>query len=105
MNLTLVLTHQCNLACGYCYAGAKDQRRMDWDTAKAAIDAALATGEKKLDLSFFGGEPLLEWDMLVKATEYAEARAPEAGVRLRTLITTNGTHLTEARLAWLIGKR
>lgn len=105
MNLTLVLTHQCNLACGYCYAGAKDTRRMDRETARAAIDAALATGETKLDLSFFGGEPLLEWDLLVEATRYAEERAAAAGVRLRTLVTTNGTHLTASRLAWLIEHR
>ncbi len=105
MNLTLVLTHQCNLACHYCYAGEKANRRMSWETAKASLDGALADPDPKLDLAFFGGEPLLEWDLLVRATEYAEAGAAARGKRLRLLVTTNGTRMSEERLAWLLEHR
>lgn len=38
MNLTLVLTHDCNLRCRYCYAGKKFGRAMSWDVAKRALD-------------------------------------------------------------------
>lgn len=102
MNLTLVLTHQCNLACHYCYAGEKFSKSMTWDTARASMDLALEGPSTRIDLSFFGGEPLLEWDMLVRCTEYMHAGCEARGKRLRLLVTTNGTRLTDERLAWLI---
>jgi uncharacterized protein len=102
MNLTLVLTHQCNLACHYCYAGEKMNRKMTWETARKAIDHAIAAPGSLLDLAYFGGEPLLEWELLQRTFRYARDEAARVGKRLRPLVTTNGTKLTRARLAWLI---
>ncbi len=76
MDLTLCLTHDCNLACTYCYAGHERAAAMDRDTAAAALQ--LAFGEVragKLQLSFFGGEPLLEWELLTWAGRVAEGRS------------------------------
>ena len=38
MHVTLVLTHECNLACSYCYTGEKFRREMDWETAMRSLD-------------------------------------------------------------------
>lgn len=104
MNLTLVLTHQCNLACPYCYAGEKENRRMSWETARAGLDMAFDGPARGVDLAFFGGEPLLEFPLLQRATAYARERSRETGKRLRPLVTTNGTCLTEERLDWLLAE-
>ena len=104
MDLTLGLTHDCNLRCAYCYAGAKSKRRMDWRTAKTSIDFAiehtLATPPwrskvREMQLGFFGGEPTLEWELLQKAVEYTEDAASAAGIPLTKTLTTNGVN-------WLI---
>jgi uncharacterized protein len=77
MDITLALTHDCNLACGYCYAGAKSRRSMSWDVASRALALAFSHAAKELQLGFFGGEPLLEWDLLCRAAEHAESLARE----------------------------
>ena len=102
MDLTLALTHRCNLACTYCYAGPSMRRSMPWEVADRAISLALSYRPAELRLGFFGGEPLLEWDLLVRATETAEQKAAAAGVRLVPLITTNATLLTRERLGWMV---
>jgi uncharacterized protein len=103
MQLTLNLTHACNLACTYCYAGAPRAQHMSRGTVVRALDLGLgecrAGGE--LQLSFFGGEPLLRWDTLRWATDLAAGRCREAGVTLRPTITTNGSLLSLDRVTWL----
>ena len=87
MDFTLCLTHACNLRCAYCYAGAKDDWRMSWQVAQRAVDfglehtlsrARLLDRPPTAQLGFFGGEPLLEWEMLQRATDYATAEAHKA---------------------------
>ncbi|MBK6533577.1 MAG: 4Fe-4S cluster-binding domain-containing protein [Deltaproteobacteria bacterium] len=63
--MTLVLTHECNLACSYCYTGEKFRREMDWETASARSTCSSTPRravpprvEAPIDLGFFGGEPL-----------------------------------------------
>lgn len=101
---TLCLTHACTLRCCYCYAGRKYNHAMSKETAQRAIDIclneAIAQG-RGLDLSFFGGEPLLEWELLQWCYEYLEARKEQLIVPPRYGITTNGTLLTPERLAWM----
>lgn len=110
MNLTLCLTHDCNLRCGYCYAGRKSAKSMPWNVACAAIDFALddvlLTAVKyqrkpELILGFFGGEPLLEWDLLRRCHDYAEEKTRENGIIFRSTLTTNMTLLDEEKAAWL----
>lgn len=108
MHVTLVLTHECNLACTYCYAGEKFRKDMDWDTAVRAIELAFASPVRRypwqdedppVDVGFFGGEPLICWDMFERACEYAKSRAAELGRRVRLAVTTNGTLITPERAA------
>ncbi|MDT8391531.1 MAG: radical SAM protein [Lentisphaeria bacterium] len=101
MDVSLALTHDCNLNCSYCYAGAKRREAMTRTTAWQALDFAFSFQAPKLQLGFFGGEPLLEWPLLQACAERAEALAEKAGTQLRTTVTTNGTLLTEDRVAWL----
>ena len=110
MDVTLCLTHACNLRCDYCYAGPKSARRMSWNTARKAVDFALArtleqSGLTKLppacQLGFFGGEPLLAWEMLEKAAVYAMEEAARFGIRLKLTVTTNMTLLDEYKAGWL----
>lgn len=101
MNLTLCLTHDCNLACVYCYAGEKRHAAMSWSTAEKALEFGFASAPEKLQLGFFGGEPLMEWDLLRRATERAEALASERNIELLKTVTTNATLLTEERAVWM----
>ena len=108
MHVTLVLTHECNLACSYCYAGEKFRKDMDWDTAVRAIELAFASPAKRypwqdadppVDIGFFGGEPLICWEMFERACVYAKDRGEQLGRRVRLAVTTNGTLITPERAA------
>ncbi|MCC7541099.1 MAG: radical SAM protein [Deltaproteobacteria bacterium] len=97
MDVTFVLTHDCNLGCGYCYAGAKFNKRMPAHVAERALDLAFEDDPPRVELSFFGGEPLLAYDLLVDVAERARARGAQRGTEVRLSVTTNGTLLDDAR--------
>ncbi len=101
MELTLVLTHACNLGCGYCYAGAKDARSMPEEVARRALAWTLERCGGELLVGYFGGEPLIRWDLLTRYHELAMTMAAERGVRLKHTVTTNATLLTPERMDWL----
>jgi uncharacterized protein len=86
VDLTLDLTHACTLACTYCFAGEKSPRVMEAGTGRAALDLALERvvrrGERRLDIAFFGGEPLLERDLLLSLADEARARCDALGIRI-----------------------
>lgn len=100
MDATLVLTHDCNLGCSYCYTGRKFRKVMPDEVADKALELAFAgvPADGEVQLSYFGGEPTLEWDRLVRAARRAREMARARGVRLRQSVTTNGTLLTAARV-------
>lgn len=93
MKITLSLTHRCNLACRYCYAGRSDKPDMQLSTAQQCIDTALASlpAGKSLYLGLFGGEPLLRFDLIRDIVAHAYRRTPETSAPIRIGITTNGT--------------
>ena len=97
VDVTLVLTHDCNLGCSYCYTGAKFSKRMTPETAAKAVELAFSGGARETQLSFFGGEPLLAYEQLVRSATEARARASASGVGLKMSVTTNGTLLDAAR--------
>lgn len=98
VDVGLVLTHACNLACTYCYTGEKKRVRMPEDVAMRAVDFAFAQVREggKLQISFFGGEPLLEDDLLLAVAERARERSAAMGTALVMQVTTNGTLLGDA---------
>jgi uncharacterized protein len=98
--LSLAVAQKCNLGCTYCYAqggsfgGAATS--MELDTALASVDLLfgdVAAGER-VNLTFLGGEPLLNRPVIHAATRRARAIADARGVRVTFSITTNGTQLT-----------
>lgn len=102
--LTLNLTHDCNLACPYCYAGEKVHKPISFETGMAGVELALSETPELLDVAFFGGEPLMEWALLKRFVEAIEARmaTQTPACRVRFTTTTNGTLLTEARVDYLV---
>ncbi|MFH2005364.1 MAG: radical SAM protein [bacterium] len=102
MKLALFLNHRCNLRCDYCYNGDKFSRRMPWDIARRTIDLALSGPRRRSQVSFFGGEPLMEMDLMKRCVDYAERRAEELDRHVRFVVTTNGTLLCGERLDFLL---
>ncbi|AEY67498.1 Cys-rich peptide radical SAM maturase CcpM [Clostridium sp. BNL1100] len=98
---TLQITRNCNLRCSYCaYSGkyfnrTHENKTMTFETAKKAIDFLInhSTDTQHISLGFYGGEPLLEFDLIKKCIEYAEEMAE--GKNITFNMTTNGTLLTE----------
>lgn len=100
--MTLQITQQCNFMCSYCpYASISNttQRKhsdkmMSYETAKKAIDFLIdhSIDSEAINIGFYGGEPLLEYDLIKKCVEYAQMKA--MGKKLGFNMTTNGTLLT-----------
>lgn len=91
MKLTLHLTGRCDLDCDYCPAD-KSGGRMAEKTLYAACDFAFSIG-KTAGLCFFGGEPLLEKELIYKAVERCGKLSRRTGKPAEFRMTTNGTHL------------
>ncbi len=103
MELTLVLTHACNLGCPYCYMGKKFGRRMPKEIGEKSLRWAfdkLQPGSE-IQVGYFGGEPLMAWDLLQHFHLKAEALARDKNVKLIGTVTTNATLLTEEQMKWM----
>lgn len=108
LTLTLCLTHNCNLRCRYCYAGRKWQHSMSFETARLGMNLAMEEAKRMgcaVDLGFFGGEPLLEWDLLRRCYDYMQQHAPADPAPVRYGLTTNMTLLTPDKLEWLAERK
>lgn len=103
MKATLSLTHRCNLACRYCYAGQVFKRDMPLATARKAVDFVIRITPPgaKVEFNFFGGEPFLCFDQMQAITAYIRERTEATGHPVRLSITTNGTLLTQPMLDFL----
>ena len=99
--LVIIPTWQCELRCSYCWIPKQDGRVMSLRTAKRSIDLLMSTEAKKLMLQFFGGEALLEFDLMREVVDYANAGAKRAGKEIEYLISTNGWSINEEKLAWM----
>lgn len=97
----VVMNLDCNLRCTYCYEGMmKGKHYMSQDTADTLIsfteDRYLANG-KKVHFDFYGGEPLLSYELVRHISERLKASAGERGVAYTFNLVTNGTLLTSKR--------
>lgn len=95
MRITLVLTHDCNLACDYCYTGEKFAKAMPDEVAERALQLAFSQGGRAM-VSFFGGEPLLEFERMQRFARRARELGP-----VDFQVTTNVTILSDAVLGFL----
>lgn len=105
--LCLHICHDCNLRCEYCFAGTgtfKGEREfMSEEVALKAIDFLIEnSGDRKvLETDFFGGEPLMNFDVVKKTVEYANERAAKLGKKFLFTMTTNGVLLKGEIADWL----
>ncbi len=107
-SLTLQITQQCNLRCKYCpYSGSYYNRKhsnacMNIEIAKKAIDFYIqhSSDRRELDIGFYGGEPLIQYDMIKEAVEYA--RKQGEGKKVHFHITTNATLLDMEKINFLV---
>ena len=99
--LCLHIAHDCNLKCRYCFASEGEyhgkRELMSFEVGKKAIDfLILASGKRKnLEVDFFGGEPLMNFDVVKEIVFYAREREKETGKNFRFTITTNGILLND----------
>ena len=106
---TIVLNVQtgCNLGCTYCYREdlrpAARGAAMPVDVARAGIDLLFEEGgeRERLNVVFFGGEPLSNMPLIRAAVDHAERRAAEEGRKVGFSLTTNATLLSDAIIDYL----
>ena len=105
--MCLHIAHDCNLRCEYCFAAKGDfgqgRKLMPLETAKAAIDFLLENSgtRRNLELDFFGGEPLMNFDVVKETVRYARSREKEYGKNFRFTITTNGLLLDDDKIDFI----
>jgi uncharacterized protein len=100
--LCLHVAHTCNLNCAYCFAAQGkfhgDAALMSFETGKQALDFLVAHSgtRRNLEVDFFGGEPLMNFDVCRRLVAYARSIEKEAGKNFRFTLTTNGVGITDA---------
>ncbi|WP_232726109.1 radical SAM/SPASM domain-containing protein [Bacillus sp. FJAT-42315] len=105
--LVFHLVNECNLRCTYCYAGDGEygapQKYMSVETADQAIRFLMENSfdEKEVNIVLFGGEPFLNWKTLKYVVEQATVEGEKYGKRVGFSLTTNGSKMSEAQMAFL----
>lgn len=105
--MCLHIAHDCNLRCEYCFASTGDfgkgRKLMSLETGKQAIDFLLNnSGDRQnLELDFFGGEPLMNFDVVKQIVEYARSKEKEYNKNFRFTITTNGLLLDDDKIDFI----
>lgn len=94
--LCLHVAHTCNLNCSYCFAAQGkyqgERALMSFEVGKRALDFLIENSgnRKNLEVDFFGGEPLMNFDVVKKLVEYARSIEKEHSKNFRFTLTTNG---------------
>lgn len=106
--LCLHICHDCNLRCRYCFANTGDfhtgkRNLLDSGTGEKAIDFIIRQSGSRtnIDIDFFGGEPLMNWDVVVALTHYCEEQGPKYGKNIRLTITTNAVLLDDEKTEFI----
>ncbi|HAF25772.1 MAG TPA: thioether cross-link-forming SCIFF peptide maturase [Lachnospiraceae bacterium] len=99
--LCLHVAHDCNLSCRYCFAGEGEYHGerglMSLETGKKALDFLVENSgsRRNLEVDFFGGEPLLNWEVVKKLVKYGRSIEKEHNKNFRFTLTTNGVLLND----------
>ena len=106
-SMCLHVSHDCNLRCEYCFASTGDfgggRMLMDLETGKKAIDflMKMSANRETLELDFFGGEPLMNFEVVKQIVAYAREEEKKYKKKIRFTITTNGMLLTEDKFDFI----
>lgn len=104
--LCLHVAHTCNLNCSYCFASQGkyhgDRALMSFEVGKRALDFLIENSGKRrnLEVDFFGGEPLMNWDVVKQLVQYARSVEKEHNKNFRFTLTTNGILIDEDVIAF-----
>ena len=104
--LCLHVAHTCNLNCAYCFASQGnyhgERAIMSLDVAKRALDFLIENSgsRRNLEVDFFGGEPLMNFDMLKELVAYARSIEKEHNKNFRFTLTTNGMLIDDDVIAF-----
>jgi len=99
--ILIMISQTCNLACSYCYAGGgtygQPTKLQKTENALEAIDQLIvkSVGRKELNITFFGGEPLVNFKLIERIVAHCQQKTVETGKKFDYSITTNGTLVTE----------
>ena len=99
--LCLHIAHDCNLACKYCFAeeGEYHGRRamMSFEVGKKALDLLVKSSgsRRNLEVDFFGGEPLMNWNVVKELVHYGRELEKTYNKKFRFTLTTNGVLLND----------
>ncbi len=99
--LCLHVAHTCNLNCAYCFAAQGkyhgERALMSFETGKRALDFLVENSgnRKNLEVDFFGGEPLMNFDVVKRLVAYARSIEKEKNKNFRFTLTTNGVLLDD----------
>lgn len=100
--IPICLTHRCNLNCVYCFQRHDDLHEMSYDICKSCVDwvfeRILQETNNRAEITFFGGEPLLRFELIKSIVEYATHKYQTDNYRF--FASTNGTVLTEEMKEW-----
>lgn len=106
-SMCLNVAHDCNLRCEYCFAAKGDFGRgrmlMPFEVGKKAIDFLIekSEGRHNLEVDFFGGEPLMNFEVVKQIVAYARGIEKEHNKNFRFTITTNGILLTDDKIDYI----
>jgi uncharacterized protein len=106
-SLCLHIAHDCNLRCGYCFAGTgdfgHDRGFMTAEVGFRAVDFIIENSgaRRHCEIDFFGGEPLMNFDVVKQIVDYVHKREAETGKIFKLTLTTNGVLLNEEISAYL----
>lgn len=99
--LCLHIAHTCNLNCSYCFASQGhyhgERAVMSYEVGKRALDFLIENSgtRRNLEVDFFGGEPLLNFEVVKDLVKYARSIEKEKGKNFRFTLTTNGVLIDE----------
>lgn len=104
--LCLHVAHTCNLNCSYCFASQGnyhgDRAVMSYEVGKQALDFLVANSgnRRNLEVDFFGGEPLMNFQMVKDLVAYARSIEKDKGKNFRFTMTTNGVLVDDDVIDW-----
>lgn len=105
--MCLHVVHDCNLKCKYCFASQGDfggfKAYMTPEVGKKALKYLVdnSGARKYLEVDFFGGEPLMDFDLIKELVEYGDKIAEEKNKKFRFTVTTNGVLLDDEKIEYI----